>query len=75
MPSTIDHWIWNEISFPKWRSAVNLRMKQVYLIGLADAGLDDNYLKPHWKDKQPPYEFVEWFANKRDLDPKSAFGL
>ena len=54
---------------------MNLRMKRVYLIGLADAGLDDEYLKPHWEDRQPPYEFVKWFANKRDLDPKSAFGL
>jgi hypothetical protein len=32
-------------------------------------------LKSHWEMKQSPYEFVEWFGNKYDLDPKSAVGL
>ena len=75
MPRTVDGWTWNEISFSKWRNAVNTRMKDVYLIDLADAGLDDAYLKSHWRDKEAPYEFVEWYGNKHDLDPKSAFGL
>jgi hypothetical protein len=25
--------------------------------------------------KLSPYEFVEWFGNKYDIDPKSAVGL
>jgi hypothetical protein len=75
MAGATHQWTWDEISFSKWRGAVNSRMKRIYLITLAEAGLNDEYLKPHWKDKQPPNEFVEWYANKRDLDPKSAFGL
>ena len=29
----------------------------------------------HWEDKEAPYNFVERFALKYDLDPKSAFWL
>jgi hypothetical protein len=29
----------------------------------------------HWEMKQSPYEFVEWFGMKYDLDPKWAVGL
>jgi hypothetical protein len=37
--------------------------------------MDDEYLMSHWKDKEPPFEFVGWYGNKYDLDPKSAFGV
>jgi hypothetical protein len=70
-----DDWVWNEISFAEWRSAVNRRLEEVYVTTIDDAGIDDDRLSSHWEMKQSPYEFVEWFANKYDLDPKSAFGL
>jgi len=50
-------------------------LKDVYVITINDAGIDDEFLKTHWEMKQSPYEFVEWFGIKYDLDPKSAFGI
>ena len=70
-----DSWAWEEISFAKWRRAVNRRLKDVYVITINDAGIDDERLFSHWQMKQLPYEFVEWFAIKYDLDPKYAVGL
>ena len=70
-----DGWEWTEPSFVNWRDAVNRRLEDIYLITIDDAGIDDERLLSHWEMKQPPYEFVEWFGNKYDLDPKSAFGL
>jgi hypothetical protein len=70
-----DDWAWTEISFAKWRFAVNRRLKDIYVITIRNAGIDDEMLKSHWEMKQSPYEFVEWFGIKYDLDPKSAFGL
>jgi hypothetical protein len=70
-----DNWEWKEVSFAKWRSAVNRRLKDVYVITIDDAGIDDERLSSHWQMKQSPYDFVEWLAIKYDLDPKSAFGL
>jgi hypothetical protein len=70
-----DNWAWKEMSFAKWRSSVNRRLKDVYVITIDDAGVDDERLSSHWQMKQSPYEFVEWFGNKYDLDPKSTFGL
>ena len=67
--------MWNEISLAEWRSAVNRRLEDVYLITIDDAGIEDDRLSSHWEMKQSPYEFVEWFANKYDLDPTSAIGL
>jgi hypothetical protein len=70
-----DNWTWKELSFAKWRGAVNRRLKDVYGTTIDDAGIDDDRLSSHWQMKQSPYEFVEWFGNKYDLDPKSVFGL
>jgi hypothetical protein len=70
-----DAWTWTEISFAKWRVAVNRRLKEIYVITIDDAGIDEEFLTLHWEMKQSPYEFVEWFGNKYDLDPKSAIGL
>jgi hypothetical protein len=70
-----DEWAWKDISFAKWRNGVNRRLKEIYLITINDAGIDDEFLTSHWEMKQSPYEFVEWFGNKYDLDPKSAVGL
>jgi hypothetical protein len=69
-----DDWAWAEISFAKWRVAVK-RLKEIYVITISDAGIDDEFLKSHWEMKQSPYEFVEWFGIKYDLDEKSTFGI
>lgn len=70
-----DNWTWEEITFRKWRSAVGRRLEDIYLITINDAGIDEEMLSSHWKMKQSPYEFVEWYAIKYDLDPKYAVGL
>ena len=75
MGKSIDHWTWTETSFEKWRGVVDLRLHKIYAISITDAGVDDDYLRDHWALKQPPYEFVQWFGNKYDLDPVPAFGL
>lgn len=75
MTKAIDHWKWSEMSYAEWRNTVDQKLKDVYLISLDDAGVDDEYLTPHWKSKQAPYDFVEWYTLKYDLEPKSAFGL
>ena len=64
MPKAVEYWAWSEMRFQEWRDVVDQRLTDVYLIGLDDAGIDDEYLKPHWEGKQPPYEFVEWYALK-----------
>jgi hypothetical protein len=75
MAKSKDNWAWQEISFRKWRTAVDRRLRDIYVITIDDAGIEDERLISHWEMKQSPYEFVEWFGNKYDLDPKSAFGL
>jgi hypothetical protein len=70
-----DNWSWTEISFAKWRVAANRRLKDIYAISINDAGIDGEILKSHWEMKQSPYEFVEWFGIKYDLDPVSVFGV
>jgi hypothetical protein len=70
-----DERAWKDISFSKWRNAVSRRLEDIYVITINDAGIEDEFLMSHWEMKQSPYEFVEWFGTKYDLDPKSAFGL
>lgn len=75
MAKSKDYWTWEEVSFREWQNAVDHRLKNIYGITIDDAGIEDERLKSHWEMKQSPWEFVEWFGNKYDLDPKSAFGL
>ena len=72
MKGSQDRWAWKEMSFSDWRREVDGRLVSDYGITIEDSGVDDNYLKPHWKMKQSPYEFVEWYGIKYDLDPVSA---
>ncbi|QIG96336.1 MULTISPECIES: hypothetical protein [unclassified Bradyrhizobium] len=51
-----------------WRAAVDQGLVDIYCIAVEDAGLDEEYLERHWKSKQTPTEFVQWFGNKYDLD-------
>ncbi len=73
MKQDADGWEWKDLNFVNWRSVVNRRLKDIYLIDIDDAGIDDERLTSHWEMKQAPYEFVEWFTIKYDLDPKSVF--
>lgn len=57
--------------FQDWRDAVDRRLHQIYCITIEDAGLDEVYLMDHWRSNQAPSDFVEWYANKYDLDPIS----
>jgi hypothetical protein len=59
------------MSYPDWRDAVDKRLVEIYCITIADAGFDEEYLTNHWRSNEEPFEFVEWFGNKYDLDPKS----
>jgi hypothetical protein len=74
MKNSEDGWEWTEINFITWRVAVNRRLKNIYVIDLDEAGVDDEFLKSHWEEKEPPSEFVLWFGNKYDLDPSGVFG-
>lgn len=74
MSNKVDLWTWSESCFAEWRKHVNDRFAGLYLVTLADLGVDDEVLRSHWNEKQAPYEFVEWFAIKYDLDPITSFG-
>jgi hypothetical protein len=62
-------------SYDHWRIAIDQRLYEIYCITIEDAGFDEEYLIAHWRSNEPPSDFVEWFGNKYDLDPKSAGGL
>jgi hypothetical protein len=56
-------------SYRDWRDAIGQRLLQIYCITIEDAGLDEGYLVGHWQSNETPFEFVEWYGNKYDLDP------
>jgi hypothetical protein len=62
-------------SYNEWRVAVDQRLYEIYCITIEDAGFDEEYLINHWQSNEASFDFVEWFGNKYDLDPKSAVGL
>jgi hypothetical protein len=64
-----DGWLWPEVDFPDWRRIVDLRLEEVYAITIEDVGFEDEFLKSHWEQKEPPFEFVRWFGDKYDLEP------
>jgi hypothetical protein len=70
--SNADGWAFNGMSFSDWRRVVDEKLVADYGITIEDSGVDDDYLKTHWEMRQSPYEFVEWFGIKYDLDPVSA---
>ena len=63
------------MTYAAWRTAVNNRLHAVYLITVDDAGIPEEDLRAHWKHNEDPHDFVEWFALKRDLDPRTVFRL
>lgn len=65
-------WSWAEVEFAEWRRAVDQRLEEIYAITIEDAGVDDEFLRTHWEGKEPPFEFVLWYGDKYDLDPKEA---
>jgi hypothetical protein len=72
MKSPKDGWFMIGNWIAEWRRAVDRRLKEVYAITIEDAGVDDDFLRQHWEDKEPPFEFVLWYGNKYDLDPIEA---
>jgi hypothetical protein len=56
-------------SYRDWRKAVDRRLNQIYCITIVDTGFDEEYLTKHWQSNGTPFEFVQWFGNKYDLDP------
>jgi hypothetical protein len=52
-----------------WHDAVDKRLYQIYCITIEDASFDEEYLIDHWQSNEAPFDFVEWFGNKYDLDP------
>jgi hypothetical protein len=59
-------------SYRDWRDAVHRRLLQIYCITIEDAGIDEGYLVCHWQSNEAPFEFVEWYGNKYDLDPMAS---
>jgi hypothetical protein len=55
--------------YPDWRDAVNQRLDQIYCITIDDAGVSEEHLIDHWQSNEAPFDFVEWFGSKYDLDP------
>jgi hypothetical protein len=49
-------------------------LNEVYAITIEDAGFDDEFLKSHWEEKEPPFEFVRWFAKSTIWSQESQFG-
>jgi hypothetical protein len=58
-------------SYRDWRDKVDKHLHQIYCITIEDAGFDEQYLIDHWQSNEAPFDFVEWFGNKYDLDPIS----
>lgn len=60
-------------AFREWRDAVDEQLLDVYAITIEDSGLDDLYLSSHWRSRESPSEFIEWFGAKYDLAPLAEF--
>ena len=61
--------------FDKWRKTADAVMSNIYGINTDDAGLDDEWLKSHWRSGEAPRAFVEWFGRKYDLVSKQDAGI
>jgi hypothetical protein len=57
-----------DTSYRDWRHAVRKELYQIYCITIEDAGFDEGYLLDHWRSNETPFDFVQWFGNKYDLD-------
>ncbi|MFZ5670388.1 MAG: hypothetical protein ACOY4K_12915 [Pseudomonadota bacterium] len=55
----------------QWRSRVDALLKRDYCIDLADAGASDADVERYFRYGESPVEFVEWFAEKYDLQKLS----
>jgi hypothetical protein len=64
-----------EPGFTKWRKAADVLMSNIYGINTDDAGLDDEWLKSHWRTGDSPKDFVDWFGQKHDLISKREAGI
>jgi hypothetical protein len=57
-------------SYRDWRIAVDQRLYEIYCLTIEDAGFDEEYLATHWQSNEQPADFVEWFGDKYDFDPR-----
>jgi hypothetical protein len=73
MDGSQDRWAWKETNYSRWKATVDKRLVAIYGITIVDSGVDDEYLTVHWEMKQSPYEFVDWFGIKYDLDAVSSY--
>jgi hypothetical protein len=60
-------------AYREWRKAVDERLNEIYCITIEDAGFAEEYLVSPWQSNERPFEFVEWFGNKFDLDPLPSY--
>jgi hypothetical protein len=64
-----------KLGFGEWRKAIDAVMSDIYGIDSDDAGLDDGWLKSHWRSGETPQTFVEWIGRKYDLTSKRDAGI
>lgn len=58
----------------RWLREVDRVMKRGYCIDTGDAGLSAEDVLRHWRHGESPEKFVDWFAEKYDLTPRSEWG-
>jgi hypothetical protein len=56
-------------SYISWKKTVDKVLESTYAITIEDAGIGDQQMVRHWKDRESPEEFVSWFGAKYDLQP------
>jgi hypothetical protein len=56
-------------NYSDWREAVDGRLHEIYCITIDDAGISEEHLIACWQSNEMPFDFVERFGNKFDLDP------
>jgi hypothetical protein len=57
------------MQYSDWRKAVDGRLQQIYCITIDDIGFNEEYLIDCWESQEMPFDLVEWFGKKFDLDP------
>lgn len=56
------------MEYTDWLKRAEQSLTNLYGIDLVDIGLDGTQLIDHYRTWPDHTEFVEWFANKYDLD-------
>lgn len=56
------------MKYSDWKQHTEHRLKALFGIDLADIGFEEAQLIGHHRTWPEPTEFIQWFANKYDLD-------